>query len=117
MGPVNPAHHPDGELRIEERASIGSADGGPLARTLKEWRTLLNTRGYVLHGPTGKEFAISLDAFDGRDESTPIAIYVEWVDQSLLGTEEPTGRPGADGQAAAQTAAAEQVPEGSGDDG
>lgn len=90
------ADHPEGELHIEERSAVGprSDGGGPRARTLKEWRSLLPGLGHSIKGPTGKEFPISLDQFEGRDENTPIAIYVTWVDPKKVGTKDPTGKPG-----------------------
>jgi len=93
MDSAKTADHRDGVLVVEEVSDEQAAPrGGPTARTLAEWRTRLEKRGYSLTGPTGKKFDISLEPWAGRDEKTRLVIYVKFIDPRLVGTKDPDGQ-------------------------
>lgn len=50
---------------------------------------MFDAGGYVITGPTGKRFDISLDPWAGRSDDTQLRIYVYFMDLAKVGTKDP----------------------------
>lgn len=85
-----------GELQIEEASASALAKaqagplGGPRFRPLRFWREKLAKSDGVILGVDGEKIPVSLDKWaDADPDDTMLAIYVRWVDPSLVGTRDP----------------------------